>query len=400
VAASNYLRHVDGLRAVAVIVVLLFHLEVKGFENGYLGVDWFFVISDFLISRQLVKELSSTGSINLSAFYTRRVCRLFPAFLATCYASSIVAITLLSPTLLTTFAHSLTHSAVSLSNIFFWSTSGYFDTLSTLQPLLHTWSLSMEEQFYVIWPFLLLLQYRFKLPRNVLYLGLASLSIALNIFWGHFMPDANYRATMWYFVPFRLYEFVGGAMAGETGPRKASQNQTLQYLLLTCGLLLNGISLASCKPGLMFPHVWALAPTVGTALIILCGHLPRGRWIITNFIARTVGRASYSVYLVHWPLIVFYRYYRLVNLTQTEKIALFMASFSFGVILHRCIEERLRLKSRLSETPGAVKRIMFVIFLAMCALICIAQGILYHCSNDSSRFRPATTIALSRPKRG
>jgi peptidoglycan/LPS O-acetylase OafA/YrhL len=398
-APKSYLRHVDGLRAVAIVIVLLFHLDVKGFENGYLGVDCFFVISGFLISRQLVEELSSTGSINLAAFYTRRVCRLFPAFLATCYASSIVAIALLSPTLLATFGHSLTYTAVSLSNIFFWSTSGYFETLSTLQPLLHTWSLSIEEQFYVIWPSFLLLQYRFKLPRKLSYMGLAFLSVALNIFWGYVKIETNYKSTMWFFVPFRLYEFVGGAIAGDIYHRKVSQNRALQYLLLACGLLLNGISLASYKPGLMFPHIWAIPPTIGTALIILYGHLPPISWILTNFIARKVGQASYSAYLVHWPLIVFYRYYTFATLSQTEKIALFTATFALGEISHRVIEDRFRLKSKNSETHSAAKRVTFAVFLAVCALILVAQGILCVRSNHGNYFLSVNKLALKPPER-
>jgi peptidoglycan/LPS O-acetylase OafA/YrhL len=391
---TNYLHHIDGLRAVAIVVVLLFHLDVRGFKNGYLGVDWFFVISGFLISRQLVAELSAGGAINFSKFYIRRVRRLFPAVLATCYASVIAAIALLSPSLLVTFGHSLTFTAVSLSNIFFWRTSGYFETLSTLQPLLHTWSLSVEEQFYIIWPSLLLVQHRFKLPRTLSYLGLLSLSIALNIFWGHFKPDTNYKTTMWYLVPFRLYEFVGGAIAGDFCPGNVPQKKTSQYLLLACGVFLNVVSLAFYETGLMFPHVWAIPPTLGTALIVLYGHLPPVRWILTNFVARKIGNASYSVYLVHWPLIVFYRYYRFANLNRTEKVALFFGSLFLGEVARILIEEPFRLKSKNSETQATSKRVLLSIFLAVLTLICIAQGILGLRSNDRDYFLSAEKLAL------
>jgi peptidoglycan/LPS O-acetylase OafA/YrhL len=389
---TTYFHHVDGLRAVAIVVVLLFHLDVRAFKNGYLGVDWFFVISGFLISRQLVEELSANGSINFSRFYIRRVRRLFPAFLATCYVSTIVALALLSPTLLATFAHSLTFTALSLSNIFFWRTSGYFETLSTLQPLLHTWSLSIEEQFYIIWPSLLLLLYKLKLPRTVSYIGLLTLSIALNVFWGHFKPDTNYQTTMWYLVPFRLYEFVGGAIASELCNSKVPKSQTIQYVLLASGLLLNGISLLFYKTGIVFPYIWAIPPTIGTALIILYGNLPPLSWILTNFVTKRVGRASYSVYLVHWPLLVFYRYYVFRRLILTEKIGLFVGSLVCGEISHALIENRFRFKSKNIEAAAAGRRIVLLIFLAVCALILIAQGVFSLSSNRGDYFLSANNV--------
>src|SRR5690606_23014311 len=154
---AEYLKHVDGLRAVAVILVILFHFNVYGFSAGYIGVDIFFVISGFVISRLLVNELARTQKIDLREFYKRRIRRIFPALIFTFSLTTLGALLLFAPENLVQYGGSLAAAALSVSNILFWYESGYFDTASHLTPLLHTWSLSVEEQFYLAWPLLLLL---------------------------------------------------------------------------------------------------------------------------------------------------------------------------------------------------------------------------------------------------
>src|SRR5690606_12352567 len=150
--SGTYRPEVDGLRAVAVLGVLTFHLKPAWLPGGFVGVDVFFVISGFLITRIILQQLASREGFSFKRFYARRVRRLFPALFVTLAVSTLVAIKLLSSAQLDRFAGSLTHALVSLSNIYFWDGIGYFDVASDNKPLLHTWSLCVEEQFYLLWP--------------------------------------------------------------------------------------------------------------------------------------------------------------------------------------------------------------------------------------------------------
>lgn len=147
-ANQKYRPDIDGLRALAVLLVILFHVGFTQFSGGYVGVDVFFVISGFLITGIIRDEIHDTGTFQFSRFYTRRAKRLLPALFATLLITSILANLILTPTYLQQYFHSLIYATASLANIFFWSQSGYFDIDSSFKPLLHTWSLSVEEQFY------------------------------------------------------------------------------------------------------------------------------------------------------------------------------------------------------------------------------------------------------------
>ena len=152
---SDYRADIDGLRAVAVICVVLFHAGVQPFTGGFVGVDVFFVISGFLITRILTDELSRTGHVSFSTFYVRRARRILPALFFTIALSCVFAFLLFSPEALERFGGSALFAVLSISNVFFWQEAGYFDTEAITKPLLHTWSLGVEEQFYAVWPMLL-----------------------------------------------------------------------------------------------------------------------------------------------------------------------------------------------------------------------------------------------------
>ncbi len=149
---TKYWPHIDGLRAFAVMAVLFFHFKTPGFSDGYLGVDIFFVISGFLVSRLILKDIEEFEKVRFGRFFARRIRRLFPTLAAVCVVTAIIAYGLLDNERLTAFGKSVGAAIISLSNINFWSESGYFDTGSDTKPLLHTWSLSVEEQFYLFWP--------------------------------------------------------------------------------------------------------------------------------------------------------------------------------------------------------------------------------------------------------
>ena len=166
---AAYRPEVDGLRALAVLAVVFFHVDLPWFRGGFVGVDVFFVISGYLITRLILGELEA-GRFSFARFYGRRARRLFPAMFATLAATFVASVFVLSPTHLEELALSLVHTLFSISNVLFWTLSGYFDTGAGAKPLLHTWSLGVEEQFYLVWPAAVFLAYRFRRRPAVLAL--------------------------------------------------------------------------------------------------------------------------------------------------------------------------------------------------------------------------------------
>jgi peptidoglycan/LPS O-acetylase OafA/YrhL len=205
---NEYVKHIDGLRAIAVLSVIFFHLNFSLFSGGFVGVDIFFVISGFLITRLIKKEIEATNSFNFLYFYSHRIKRLLPAIFFMFLLTIISDFSLFFPKYFSSFGASLAAAGVSASNFYFWYKSGYFDALDTLKPLLHTWSLGVEEQFYILWPLLMLLILDLKkmkpyFPFFILFLFVISLGLSL-IFIQHIY--ANF-----YLVPFRIFEFAIGA---------------------------------------------------------------------------------------------------------------------------------------------------------------------------------------------
>ena len=167
----SYKPHIDGLRAIAVVGVMLFHFGFENFPGGFVGVDLFFVISGFLITRIIINEFLYTGTFDFISFYLRRARRIIPALYFTLLITFVFSIIILSPQHLQQFGSSLIYAVFGVSNIFFWKESSYFDTTSIYKPLLHTWSLGVEEQFYIVWPFLIVFLL-YKLPKLTLLLFL------------------------------------------------------------------------------------------------------------------------------------------------------------------------------------------------------------------------------------
>ena len=301
VVNNSYRPDIDGLRAVAVLSVILYHAGFSTFRGGYTGVDVFFVISGFLITRLLTREIESTGRIDFYSFYLRRVRRLLPAFFFTLICSSFFAFWVLSPLQLENYGASLIHSVISSSNIYFYLDSGYFDTSADLKPLLHTWSLGVEEQFYVIWPFILfvgskviLKKKKSLLPLLVILAGLVSL------FFAEFLIP-RYPDAVFYLMPFRIFEFAIGAILVWFGPIKQLKPIILDGLLLL-GLVLIGCSIFGYSGTTIFPGVSALLPCIGAALCIYSGHALHVGKVLRNRVAVSVGLISYSLYLAHWPV--------------------------------------------------------------------------------------------------
>jgi peptidoglycan/LPS O-acetylase OafA/YrhL len=331
----KYRPDIDGLRALAVIAVVLYHAEFKLFRGGYVGVDVFFVISGYLITK-LIYEAATAGRFGYAQFYLRRARRLFPAAFVTLALSAAFATYLMAPQHARAFGGSLLHAAVSLSNLYFWSESGYFDADASLKPLLHTWSLAVEEQFYLIWPaFLVRLARRSRLFGFLTLLAVSVLGFAA----AHYAMAKDVQAAF-FLTPLRIWEFALGGLivwAPQGGlPGYAGE------VLTIAGIGMIAWSVFSYDAQTVFPGSAAVAPCLGTALAILAGDARRAGLLLRNPLSVFVGKTSYSFYLVHWPAIVLYKYHTFAKLSRVEKTGLVLGSFLLACLMWRYIEEPWR----------------------------------------------------------
>jgi peptidoglycan/LPS O-acetylase OafA/YrhL len=317
--------------------VLLFHLGVPGFGGGFVGVDVFFVISGYLITRLVLGELEGER-FSFSRFYARRARRLFPALFATLLATLVAGAILLAPPHLEELALSLVHALFSLSNVFFWSLTGYFDGAATTKPLLHTWSLGVEEQFYLVWPVALMAAYRWRRRAGVLALaaivGVASFAAAELVVGNH--PDAAF-----YLTPFRMGELALGALA-LFAERRVRCTGAARELATAAGLALVVWSIVELTPEGRFPGLAALLPCVGTALVIVAGRGALAGALLANRPAVSLGLVSYSLYLVHWPLLVFVRYVTGEELSPGRAALLGVVSIAIATASGRFVERPFR----------------------------------------------------------
>ena len=356
----KYRPDIDGLRAIAVGSVVLYHLDESLLSGGFVGVDVFFVISGYLITKLIYKELSETGTFSFGGFYLRRVRRLFPALFVTLLLSLIAAYKLSAPPHLVEFGQSLIAAIFSVSNFYFWSIAGYFDSDSTLKPLLHTWSLSVEEQFYLLWPAILVGLYSLKrgwlFPAFVIAGGIASLLLNQVVFTEREMITSwfgsednqsalDINSTAFYLLPFRVYEFAIGAILVWMGTLSIDNSKLKGWVNELCfvsGLLMVVYAVVTFDSKMDFPSTAALIPCVGAALMIYSGPSHRLVWLVSNRVMVGVGLISYSLYLVHWPLIVFYKYWSGQPVDLTSASVLLVASVILAYLMYRFVEQPYR----------------------------------------------------------
>ncbi len=370
---TRYRPDIDGLRAVAVLGVLLFHFGIPGFPGGFVGVDVFFVISGFLITRLIVDEASESGTFSFANFYLRRARRLLPAMLTTFLVCFIVAFLLFSPPEFERFAGSLVYALFSLSNFYFWQEAGYFDAAALTKPLLHTWSLAVEEQFYFIWPTLLVLLLTCLRQRYALaaIVALALLSLAC----AEYLLSVD-PAAAFYLLPARGVELAIGAMMVWV-VRLHLRHELLQEVLLALGLALILAAVLLYDAETPFPGVSSLVPCAGAALAIYAGRARILGLLLRNPVSVWVGRASYSIYLVHWPLLVFYGAYTFREPTMQESIVLLIVSLALGWLQYRFIEQRYRYADRshsLSPPAFGLASALLVLLLMLPASTVWATG--------------------------
>jgi peptidoglycan/LPS O-acetylase OafA/YrhL len=332
---------IDGLRTLAVLPVIAFHFAIlpKLFGGGFVGVDIFFVISGYLITRNIFHDVAN-NTYSVIEFYNRRIRRIFPA-LFTVLAFCIIAAFFSSfPSEASKISQSILSSIFFVSNYLFYSQSGYFDTNSETNPLLHMWSLSVEEQFYVIFPIIIYLIRGFSDKARILLLCAATLTSLLYSAWMVFVDPA----AAFFLVQFRAWELlIGSLLAINAIPNLARQWQA--ELVGAGGIALIVISVILISPNTPFPGLAALPPCIGAAALIHSGAATKtlaGR-ILTFFPIRFVGLISYSLYLWHWPLIVFYRLF--VNQpSRLEKGALLVICTIAAAASWRFIEKPFREK--------------------------------------------------------
>lgn len=346
----GYRSDIDGLRAIAILSVLIFHLNPKYLSGGFVGVDIFFVISGFLITSLIKKEIEETASFSFKNFYIRRVKRLLPALFFSLILTTIFATLILSPTHLSSFGLSQISSIFSVSNFYFWIESDYFDVESKLKPLLHTWSLSVEEQFYFIWPLTLILL--LKIGRKIfiysflvfliffsLYLNLKFQDGNIHIINKYFTDWKEYfengKSTLFFMLPFRTYEFILGASLVWILNYKINIKYFYDVLFII-GLILIGYSIFYLDENIIFPSYYGFIPTIGATIIIYAGNKTRLNFILSNKIMVGIGLISYSLYLFHWPIIVFWNYLNptpsLIDNIIISLISLFLAYLSYKFV--------------------------------------------------------------------
>jgi peptidoglycan/LPS O-acetylase OafA/YrhL len=370
---SAYQAHIDGLRALAVLLVVGFHAFPAVVEAGFVGVDIFFVISGFLISGILFVELDG-GGFGFGKFYARRIRRIFPALLvvmAACFAFGWFALTADEYKQL---GKHLAAGAGFISNLTSWRESGYFDSAADTKPLLHLWSLAIEEQFYLLWPVALWAVYRRRGSRPALCLALClvliAASFALNLHWAHSNPVADFYSPLT-----RTWELLaGGVLAWFATPAgrsllhgvlvPASAAASSVYAFIGFGLLV--VALATITPARAFPGWWALLPVLATCFILAAGS---GAWfnrvVLSNRAMVGIGLISYPLYLWHWPLLVFAR---LAEYNGTPPWPIRLAAVALSMLLawltYRAIERPLRFGRPASARVAGLCVVMLALGLA------------------------------------
>lgn len=341
---TGFRADIEGLRGIAVLLVLFFHASL-GFSGGYVGVDVFFVISGFLITGLLIREIEGTGRVSLSRFYARRARRLLPAASLVLVATLITSIFVLPPLLIPGVAIDIGSAVLYVSNMAFAHHAvDYFAIGSAPSPILHFWSLSVEEQFYMFWPALLLLVTRKtrKPRRNV---GLAVVLIAVSSF--AFALWLLPRSQPWAFfsLPTRAWELALGAILAVAGKHLSKIPKFIATILGWLGLGAVVYSGIFSRDATQFPGVPALLPTFGAALIIVSGmnFLSLGPIrALGNRVVLFFGRISYSLYLWHWPLLVLPLAGGVGKLSVPIRIALAAASILLATITHYLVENPFR----------------------------------------------------------
>lgn len=383
-----YRKEIDGLRAISVLAVMLFHANFPFFSGGFVGVDVFFVISGYLITQIIVTQIQN-GTFSLVHFYDRRARRILPALFAMMLICLPLAwLVLINPADLKDFCKSVLAVSLSVSNILFWRESGYFDSSNALKPLLHTWSLAVEEQYYLFFPVYLLLVWRsgWKIAALLtVFLAICSLVFAQ---WGStHQPVFNF-----YWLPARMWELLAGALipitfaaSGIKPPPRGLVNKpcagVLYETLGALGLVMIFSSVFLMDEKMLWPSVWTLLPVLGTVLVLifssdatLTGRMLSARPLVG------IGLISYSAYLWHQPLLAFSRY-QFDSLSFISRSILVAGALVLGWLSWKFVEAPFRDKNRFTTRQVFISALICVVFFVAVGVTgYLRSGFLYRLS--------------------
>ena len=338
----KYRREIDGLRAVAVIPVMFFHAGFSFFDGGYIGVDIFFVISGFLITSIILNDLKN-NKFELIHFYTRRARRILPALFFVILFSISISYFFLLPNELYKFGNSIIAVCLFASNFLFWSESGYFNLDSELKPLLHTWSLSIEEQYYIFFPIFMLIIWKYFKPyifQSLLFVSALSLAIMI---WVDFLSPNN--TVLFYMLPFRAWELLAGALIAFYTNNKNNnfKKYFLNQIFSTLGLILILVSIFIFDKNTPYPSLYTFLPVLGTVLIII---FTEKKTFVSKILCQKIlvkiGLISYSIYLWHQPLLAFakYRFHHFIS--EIELLIICIVSIVISFFSWKYIENPFR----------------------------------------------------------
>lgn len=333
-SSLTYRRDIDGLRAIAVLAVVIFHASSQLLPGGFIGVDIFFVISGFLIT-SILKKANEDKSFSLIAFYQRRIKRIFPSLLIVLACSAIFGYLTLFPNEFAQLGRHIAGGVSFISNFVLHSESGYFESSSELKPLLHLWSLGIEEQYYIFFPVILFLAYWRKVNPLRMIVGLTVLSFALSIYARNNLSFADGFYLPW----FRFWEIGVGAIlayAQSSLQRKNIFHEVFSY----AGVLLILLAAVLINPASRFPGYLALLPTAGAALLLLSPRSYVNRNILSHPAVVYIGLISYPLYLWHWPVLSFLHIFDETSLgARLLAIAL---SFILAILTYEFVEKKVK----------------------------------------------------------
>jgi peptidoglycan/LPS O-acetylase OafA/YrhL len=359
--SDQYRPDIDGLRAVAVLLVVFFHAFPEALPGGFVGVDIFFVISGFLITGIIVRELDRER-FSLLGFYARRVRRIFPALIVVLFVTLVLGWLWMLPAAYAQLSADVFASAAFVSNIALLLQSGYFDIESGKKPLLHLWSLGIEEQFYLFWPLILMLSARLRLRILAVAAVLGVASFVLNVA----LIGPNPVAT--FYLPFtRAWELLAGA-ALACGWSRLRHTDTASNWRAGTGLLLIAVAAGVLNSRSAFPGWWAMLPVGGAVLMLSAPAAWGSRHLLSSPAMVRVGLISYPLYLWHWPLLVFFAIIKFAPLTLLERGLIVGLSFALAWATYRFVEIPFRF--------GRPSRPRVAVLCSGMVLVALAGGVI------------------------
>jgi len=378
---NRYRAEIDGLRALAVLPVVLYHAQFPGFSGGFVGVDVFFVISGFLITGILLSDMEA-GTYSVSGFYERRIRRIMPSLLVVLLFVVVAAPFSLLPSELSRLGEDLLGALLFVANIVFWLDSGYFSSGSEAKPLLHTWSLGIEEQFYIFAPVIFLLLTRHA-RRHLTWLLAAALAASLL---ACVLLTRSNASTAFFLLPTRAWELLAGALlavAVRTESGAVRLGARFNQALALAGLMLVVLPVFFYSKATSFPGYAALAPVAGAVLVIAYGEGTLVGRMLSSRAVVFVGLLSYSLYLWHWPLVVFFRNAGWL-ISWTGSVAVVSASLFLAWLTWRYVERPTRDRALFPSRS-------LLIWIALGSVIVVLSAVIYRTSDGwSSRVSEQT----------